>query len=183
MGQTPKQKPQPTQWSAMKEICGEGERLSGLWHQRQLRGQPLRKTVVRIPGPSWMENFWMSKTRPCMADHLPLCGVGIPAQPSHGCMTPWAARGRIALSELKRWALGGFLGRCPKLMDCAPLGLKKAYHFTGYCVPRGLSKTGRANCRALTAASPAPAPNRPRRCVRRWLDGPAVAAPRCRRSG
>ena len=34
----------------------EPERDSGLWHQGQCRGQPLRKTVVRIPGPSCSEN-------------------------------------------------------------------------------------------------------------------------------
>ena len=38
--------------------------LSGLWHHQQRSGQPLRKTVVRIPGPSWSEYRWMSKTRP-----------------------------------------------------------------------------------------------------------------------
>jgi hypothetical protein len=35
-----------------------------LWHHQQLSGQPLRKTVVRMPGPSWMENFLMSKMTP-----------------------------------------------------------------------------------------------------------------------
>ena len=37
---------------------------SGLQHHWQRRAQPLRKTIVRIPGPSWMEYFWMSKMRP-----------------------------------------------------------------------------------------------------------------------
>jgi len=37
--------------------------LSGFWHQRQRKGQPLRKTVVRMPGPSWVELREMSKTR------------------------------------------------------------------------------------------------------------------------
>src|SRR5512138_3396464 len=37
---------------------------SGLWHQRQRRGQPLKKTVVRKPGPSWTENLRISNTMP-----------------------------------------------------------------------------------------------------------------------
>ncbi len=41
---------------------GAPSRLSGLWHQSQRRGQPLMKTVVRIPGPSWIEHRWMLKT-------------------------------------------------------------------------------------------------------------------------
>lgn len=34
-------------------------RPSGLWHHQQASGQPLKKTVVRMPGPSWTENRWM----------------------------------------------------------------------------------------------------------------------------
>jgi hypothetical protein len=30
---------------------------SGLWHHLQERGQPFKNTVVRIPGPSSVENF------------------------------------------------------------------------------------------------------------------------------
>ena len=45
-------------------MIGEGLIPSGLWHHRQRRGQPLRNTVVRIPGPSWIEKRWISKTRP-----------------------------------------------------------------------------------------------------------------------
>jgi|GEM_PF-3498905 len=37
---------------------------SGLWHQKQANVHPLRNTVVRIPGPSWMENRWILKTLP-----------------------------------------------------------------------------------------------------------------------
>ncbi len=37
---------------------------SGLWHQAQFSGQPFRKTVVRMPGPSCTEYFWMLKTKP-----------------------------------------------------------------------------------------------------------------------
>ena len=38
--------------------------LSGLPHHRQRSGQPLKNTVVRMPGPSWSEKRWMSKMRP-----------------------------------------------------------------------------------------------------------------------
>ena len=41
-----------------------GFRPSGLWHQKQCNGQPLRKTVVRIPGPSCVENRCILKTKP-----------------------------------------------------------------------------------------------------------------------
>ena len=51
-------------------------RPSGLWHQKQLREQPLRKTVVRMPGPSWIENRCMLKTMP-----VELMGVDIRWKP------------------------------------------------------------------------------------------------------
>lgn len=35
---------------------------SGLWHHMQLRGQPFRKIVVRMPGPSCRLKRWISKT-------------------------------------------------------------------------------------------------------------------------
>ncbi len=41
-----------------------GEMDSGLWHHQQLRGQPLKKIVVLIPGPSWREYFWILNTQP-----------------------------------------------------------------------------------------------------------------------
>jgi len=37
---------------------------SGFWHQRQLNGQPLKKIVVLIPGPSCKENLCILKIRP-----------------------------------------------------------------------------------------------------------------------
>jgi hypothetical protein len=37
---------------------------SGLLHHRHRIGQPLRKTVVLIPGPSRMANLSMLKTQP-----------------------------------------------------------------------------------------------------------------------
>jgi len=46
---------------------GRAAWLSGLWHHQQRNGQPFRKTVVRIPGPSWIEYRWMLSTIPeCM---------------------------------------------------------------------------------------------------------------------
>jgi len=38
--------------------------LSGLWHQRQDRGHPLKKTVVRMPGPSCVAKRLISKMIP-----------------------------------------------------------------------------------------------------------------------
>ena len=45
-------------------------RPSGLWHHAQRSGQPFRKTVVRMPGPSWMAKRRMSKTMPVTRHHL-----------------------------------------------------------------------------------------------------------------
>jgi len=45
-----------------------GPRLSGLWHHWQLSGQPLKKTVVRIPGPSWMAYLLRSNIIPVDAN-------------------------------------------------------------------------------------------------------------------
>ena len=52
------------QRSSMMRISASGARLSGLWHQTQSSGQPFRNTVVRMPGPSWIEKRWISKQRP-----------------------------------------------------------------------------------------------------------------------
>src|SRR5271157_87761 len=48
-------------------ICGAGFMHSGFWHHAQSSGQPLKKTVVLIPGPSCTENFWMSVMQACSA--------------------------------------------------------------------------------------------------------------------
>ena len=45
---------------------------SGLEHQPQRRGQPLKNTVVRMPGPSLMQNFWMLNSFPLQTLPLPL---------------------------------------------------------------------------------------------------------------
>ena len=37
---------------------------SGLWHHRQASGQPFIKTVVRMPGPSWMAYRLISNMKP-----------------------------------------------------------------------------------------------------------------------
>jgi len=39
---------------------------SGFEHQRQRRGQPLKKTTGRIPGPSWRLNFWILNIVACI---------------------------------------------------------------------------------------------------------------------
>ena len=54
-GQELEHSPQRTQRFSRKPSSGLGEMHSGLAHQRQASGQPFRKTVVRIPGPSWTE--------------------------------------------------------------------------------------------------------------------------------
>ena len=64
VGQALAQWPQAMHSSGAKESSGFAESDSGLWHQRQRNGQPLKKTVVRMPGPSWMEKRWMSKIVP-----------------------------------------------------------------------------------------------------------------------
>jgi len=64
VGQTSWQRPdRPQRFSKCQSETARSS-PSGFWHQRQRRGQPFRKTVVRIPGPSWTENRWRSKTRP-----------------------------------------------------------------------------------------------------------------------
>src|SRR5512139_793956 len=47
-----------------KASSGFGLMLSGLEHHLQRSEQPLRKTLVRMPGPSWVQKCWMFRTRP-----------------------------------------------------------------------------------------------------------------------
>jgi hypothetical protein len=54
MGQILTHSPQPMHLFALYNFCTLGEMLSGLWHQRHDNGQPFRKMVTRIPGPSLM---------------------------------------------------------------------------------------------------------------------------------
>ena len=60
-GQTAKQFPQCVQAFLDTINCGAKESPSGLWHQSQRSGQPFKKTVVLIPGPSKTANCFISK--------------------------------------------------------------------------------------------------------------------------
>ena len=51
-------------FSGRNESSGSLRWDSGLWHHRHRSGQPFRKTVVRMPGPSLIANFLMSNTVP-----------------------------------------------------------------------------------------------------------------------
>ncbi len=64
VGQTSAHSPQRAQRASWTMISGSGDRDSGLWHQRHRSGHPLRKTVVRIPGPSCSEYRCMFPTIP-----------------------------------------------------------------------------------------------------------------------
>jgi len=46
----------------VSDTIGFGDLDSGLWHQMQLSMQPLRKTAVLMPGPSFTQKRWMLKT-------------------------------------------------------------------------------------------------------------------------
>ena len=62
-GQVAAHAPQPMHRAATKRISGSARCVSGLWHHAQRSGQPLRKTTVRIPGPSCTEKRCTSVTR------------------------------------------------------------------------------------------------------------------------
>ena len=47
--------PQATHFSARYSSSGAAEKLSGLWHHAQCMLQPLKNTVVRMPGPSYTQ--------------------------------------------------------------------------------------------------------------------------------
>ena len=53
---------QPAHLPALNMTAGCRSRVSGFWHHRQRRGQPRRKTTVRMPGPSWTQKRWMFET-------------------------------------------------------------------------------------------------------------------------
>ena len=63
-GQILRQSLAPIQRTSYHIRSGSGRSPSGLWHQGQRRGQPLKKTVVRMPGPSSVLNCWRLKIRP-----------------------------------------------------------------------------------------------------------------------
>ena len=50
---------QRTHFSIFHNTCISEYWLSGLAHQAQWSGHPLKNTTVRIPGPSFTLNFWM----------------------------------------------------------------------------------------------------------------------------
>ena len=54
----------PQRMHSLAEWTGSlaNEMVSGFWHHRQASGHPLKKMVVRMPGPSWIENRWTSHT-------------------------------------------------------------------------------------------------------------------------
>jgi hypothetical protein len=64
------QMPQPLQRSGRYTSLGTCDQFSGLWHHQQLNGQPFRNRVVRMPGPSCVENRIMLKMVP-VADSGP----------------------------------------------------------------------------------------------------------------
>jgi hypothetical protein len=43
------------------------DKFSGLLHHGQDKGQPLKNTMVRMPGPSFNENFWIPEIIPLIA--------------------------------------------------------------------------------------------------------------------
>src|SRR5512138_2157939 len=63
-GQIPMHAPHSKQRPRRYNNTGLSGWLSGLWHHRHESGQPLKKTVVRMPGPSLMEYFFRSKIVP-----------------------------------------------------------------------------------------------------------------------
>jgi len=65
----------------MTVTSGSGDRLSGLWHHQQSSGHPLRKTVVRMPGPSWSEYRWILKTAPLTKTNTPTVGASTDVDP------------------------------------------------------------------------------------------------------
>jgi hypothetical protein len=58
-GQASTQSPHPVHRSTIIPGSGIGFMDSALEHHLQLKGHPFMKMVVRIPGPSWTENFWI----------------------------------------------------------------------------------------------------------------------------
>jgi hypothetical protein len=55
------------QRTSYQTSSGCAEIPSGLWHQAQRSGQPLKKTVVRMPGPSSVLKRWTLNVVPVNA--------------------------------------------------------------------------------------------------------------------
>ena len=58
------QERQPMHFDFVQWSWRFSEMLSGLWHQTQLKGQPLKKTVLRMPGPSSVDIRWIRRIVP-----------------------------------------------------------------------------------------------------------------------
>ena len=77
---------------------------SGLWHQAHLSGHPLKNTVVRIPGPSWVENRWMLK----MSGLVPMRASEMHGDDgAHHCSG--AFRGGVDFAQVMHFGTGSFL--------------------------------------------------------------------------
>ena len=68
VGQASWHLPHLVHFRSLVTISGYWCQDSGLEHHRQRRGQPLRNTVVLMPGPSWILNLCMLKIRPTVAE-------------------------------------------------------------------------------------------------------------------
>src|ERR1700710_2425969 len=98
--------------------------LSGLLHHLQRREQALRKTVVRIPGPSCVQKCWMFST-------LPFRDVGLAIRASIALVSKSdAERPRDLHEHAVRWHgthfVDGF-GERHKFQD----GRLERHHYTG----------------------------------------------------
>ena len=63
-GQALRQSRAPIQRTSYHISSGRGESPSGLWRQAQRSEQPLKKTVVRMSGPSSVLKRWTLKVMP-----------------------------------------------------------------------------------------------------------------------
>jgi hypothetical protein len=64
------------QRSGWYTVLGAWFQLSGLWHHQQESGHPFKNTVVRMPGPSCVENRMMLKMYPVFDSSEGWMGVG-----------------------------------------------------------------------------------------------------------
>ena len=64
-GQASTQLRQPMHREAVQCTWGLAEMLSGLWHHTHRKGQPLKKTVLLMPGPSSVDIRCILRMSPC----------------------------------------------------------------------------------------------------------------------
>jgi hypothetical protein len=69
-----------------------------LWHQEQASGQPLRKTVVRRPGPSFVEKRWILKTVPDGSAALPDLAMAVSPDAGNASM-----RTPVEANQCSQW--------------------------------------------------------------------------------